>query len=363
MSLDYFNKLNYTLANEDTSLELGLFPQDMGHLMSVTGSGGRILPLLARSPRKVSCVDVSQEQLYLAELRFESLRALDHEEFLKFWGYPPKPAEPEERRKLFNRIPLSPAAESFLRPIFENTCWNSILYAGRWERTVGKLAKVNRRITGQKGIGLFSALNRAEHFEYLRDQFPSRSWAVTLTLLGNAGVFNSLLYKGHFPKKNLPGSSFRHYHGAFDRLFAQGPARENYFLQLFFFGRILFAEGCPIECDPKVYAQARKGLEGATIQYLCGNIVEEAEKSSTPIDALSLSDVPSYFSGETERQFLQRIRRGMNPGGTVVIRNYLRAPENTDRSGFEDVTHLHEDLIRDEKTQMYRVDVLRRTSW
>src|SRR6185312_13405629 len=113
MSLSYFNRLNYTLANEDTSLELGLLPEGVPHLMSVAGSGGRVLPLLAKFPKKVTCVDLSLEQLYLTELRFESLRALDHAEFLAFWGYPPSASEPHERRKLFQRIQLRPDSKEF----------------------------------------------------------------------------------------------------------------------------------------------------------------------------------------------------------------------------------------------------------
>src|SRR3954464_1160170 len=113
MSKKYFNTLNYTLANEDTSLELNVLPKGVPHLMAVAGSGGRVLPLLAKFPKKVSCVDLSKEQLFLTELRLESLRVFSHREFLSFWGYPPCPAEPHERKSLFKRIHLSDPAHEF----------------------------------------------------------------------------------------------------------------------------------------------------------------------------------------------------------------------------------------------------------
>ena len=360
MSKTYFNKLNYTLANEDTALELELLPQGVNHLVSVAGSGGRVLPLLAKAPKKVTCVDLSQEQLYLTELRFESVRALTHSEFLSFWGYPPTPAEPDERRKLFKKIKLGSDAQAFFDELFQATEWDSILYMGSWERTISKLSFVNRRITGMRGIGLFSAIGRTEHFRYLKQKFPTYAWALTLSLLGNASVFNSLLYKGHFPKKNIPQSSFKYYQDSFKRIFDQGPARENFLLQLLFFGKILFPEGNPIECDAKVFSQAKKALKEAEIHYLKGNILEVVENAKPSVDLLSLSDVPSYFSGETERRFMQKIKKGMSPGGMVVIRNYLHVPEGTDYAGFECITPEYSHLIKKEKVQLYQVEVYRR---
>ncbi|MBI2711235.1 MAG: DUF3419 family protein [Bdellovibrio sp.] len=243
MSRTYFNRLNYTLANEDTRFEMNLLPKGVSHLVSVAGSGGRVLPLLAKHPKEVTCVDLSREQLYLTELRMESVKALTHAQFVSFWGYPPHPAEPEERKRLFRKISLSPPAKGFFLDVFEHHGWQSILYAGSWEQTIAKLSRVNRQITGMKGIGLFTALNQTEHLAYLKNRFPTYAWALTLSVLGNAGVFNALLYKGHFPKKNLKDSSFHFYQESFKRIFAQGPARENFLLQLIFFGKILFPDG------------------------------------------------------------------------------------------------------------------------
>ena len=360
MSKNYFNRLNYTLANEDTRFEMDLMPSSISHLVSVAGSGGRVLPLLAKHPKKVTCVDLSQEQLYLTELRIESVKSLSHVQFMEFWGYPPHPAEPSERKKLFKKLTLSDPTRRFFEDYFQHHGWNSILYAGSWEQTISKLSSVNRRITGMKGIGLFTALNKTEHLDYLKSRFPTYAWALTLSLLGNAGVFNALLYKGHFPRKNLKDSSFDFYKKSFERIFAQGPARENFLLQLIFFGKILFPEGNPVECDPKVFAESKKALKTAEIDYHHGNVVDFVSHCNTPVNLLSFSDVPSYFSGETERAFMQRIKSGMADDGIVVIRNYLRVPEGTDYSGYDRVTKDYQSLIRKEKVQLYQIEVFKK---
>jgi S-adenosylmethionine-diacylglycerol 3-amino-3-carboxypropyl transferase len=362
MANAYFSTLNYTLANEDTRLELRLLEDiPARHVLTVAGSGGRVLPLLAAAPRLVTCVDLAQEQLWLTELRIESARALEHREFLAFWGYPPEAASADRRRELFSRIRLSPAAHEFSKRLFEAGQWSSVLYEGRWERTFAKLARVNRRLTGRRGAALFEARTLQEQRDYLRGRFPRLAWEAVLFILGNATVFNALLYRGSFPRKNLRTSSRRFYVDAFDRLLERGLARENFFLQLAFFGEIRFAEGNPVECDAGVFARAKAGLKEATIRYVLADAVHAARESPEPIDFLSFSDVPSYFSGDLEREFLQRIRPRIAPGGRVVVRNYLRVPEHADRTGYEQVASRYQQAIDEEKVQMYCVDVWQRS--
>jgi S-adenosylmethionine-diacylglycerol 3-amino-3-carboxypropyl transferase len=357
----YFDSLNYTLGNEDTSLELALLPNRTHHVLAIAGSGGRVLPLLAKRPRYVTCVDVAIEQLYLTELRIESARALEHQEFLAFWGYPPVVMAPEERVSLFRKITLSEPARRFCAESFASIQWASILYQGRWERTFAKLSRVNRVVLGSRGSRLFETGSSAEYFAYLLSDFPHRSWSVLVRLLGNASVFNALLYKGNFVVKNMPGSAYEFYLAAFERLFQQGHAKENFFLQLLFFGEIRFSEANPVECDQKVFAQVKEALAETQISYVHGDVLRAVPGAGPPVDFLSLSDVPSYFRGATERTFLQDLRDSLSPDALVVIRNYLRVPEGTDLTGYRNITADHQDIVTSEKVQMYLVDILRHT--
>jgi S-adenosylmethionine-diacylglycerol 3-amino-3-carboxypropyl transferase len=357
----YFNRLNYTLANEDTGLEVAMLQRSPrpAHVFSIAGSGGRVLPLLAAQPKRVTCVDLAQEQLHLTELRFESTRALSHEEFVAFWGYPPSPMSPHERRENFARLRLSPEARIYLQNLFAENAWKPVLYLGGWERTFAGMSRLNRLLTRERGARLFEARTLEEHAEYFEKHFPKRVWSALVTALGSATFFNAVLYKGKFPRHNLPVPPRQFYHDAFAKLFRQGPARQNYFLQLLFFGEILFSEGNPVECDPFVFERAKEALDGCEIVYRQGDAVDIAAHSPVKIDFLSFSDVPSYFTGERERTFLQDVSRGLNPGAQVVVRNYLHVPEQTSTRGFENVTDRYRDLIEREKVQMYVVDVYR----
>ena len=357
----YFHHLNYTLGNEDTSVELAVEPDRPKHVLCVAGSGSRVLPLLSRNPERVTCVDVSPEQLRLTELRVEAARALTHDAYLGFWGYPPKPAGAKERRRLFDRIALPDPSRAFWLDVFDHNEWASILYEGRWERTFGKLATVNQALTREAGRRLFDARTDAEHAAYLREGFPRNRWLLTLFVLGNPLVFNLLLYKGDFPRKNIAGTPFAFYREAFDKLLDLGAARDNFFLQVVFFGALHYARGNPIECHPDVYARLREGAARARIDYVQGDIVDQASRLDQPVDFVSLSDVASYLHPPREQTFMHELAKVMSPGARMVARYYLRVPERVDREGLRDVTDRYADVIAREKVGVYRIEVVERS--
>lgn len=359
MKSHYFRHLNYTLGDEDSRLEFGILEPEAGHVMAVAGSGGRVLPLLARHPRHLTCVDISQPQLFLTELRVEAVRSLEREEFLGFLGYPGHVIRPEERRQLLGRLALSLDAARFFEELFGSIDWQPLLYLGRFERTLRVISRVNGLLTGAAGRGLFEAESMEEQLAYLQSRFPRRAWCAVLRLMGNATVLNSLLYKGEFPRKNIARSTYDIYRDLFDRLFTHGCARESFFLQMVFFGELRFAEGLPVECAPEVFSAAKRALQHTSVSYVTGDIIEAAREAKD-VDFLSLSDVPSFLDDERARSFLQALSPGLNPQAVIVTRGHLRIshPEPT---GYEVVSERYAPLVSAEKTQLWNVNVYRKS--
>ena len=353
MSKEYFNSLNYTIGNEDTSLELAVMPENARHVFAVAGSGSRIIPLLSKHPQHITCVDSSLEQLSLAELRVTSLKTLDHQSFLAFWGYPAYSMTSSKRRSIFEDLEISDLARKSTSLLFRKHDWGPPLYLGRWERTLQKLSTINRWIVGNKGLRIFSCQTKDAQGNYLKEKFPQKAWSFSVFVLGNATVFNTLLYKGSFPQKNIPTSMHAFYLERFKYLFEQDIARKNYFLQLLFLGGLKFPDGLPIECDPDIFLKAKAGLQKAKIIYICNDVIEEAKRTVMPIDFLSLSDIPSYLRPPREQEFLQEIRNNMSSGGIIVNRYYLRIPNNLNTEGYQNITNNFKDAISKEKIQMY----------
>lgn len=364
MSKKYFQALNYTLGNEDTRFEVEVLKRtNKKHLLSIAGCGSRVLPLLATFPKTITILDVSAPQLLLTRLRLETIRQLEHEEFLCFWGFPPYAAYDfsDKRKKLFFELELDPEVRDFFFQILSEVHWESLLYLGGWERTFVALSKVVQALIGKHSKKLFSFTQIHEQRQFVEDHFPLHRWKAIIFGLGNRAVFNALLYKGDFIKKNVSESHFEYYYQALERLMTTQLARESFFLNLCFFGKIIHPDANTIEAEFDNFSACKDSLsESPQISFLQHDLRHAIETlSAEQIDFASLSDVPSYFSGEEEAQFLQHLRPKMMTDGIVVLRYYLREA-NADESGFVDITPQFSDLIAQERVQMYRIKILQK---
>ena len=181
-------------------------------------------------------------------------------------------------------------------------------------------------------------------------------------MLGNASIFNALLYKGSFVKKNIPEGHFEFYQKVFARLFETHLVVDNYFLQMCLFGKVVDTRGNLIEAQRPLFDELKKNLTNVSLTPQCGNVLEILKKSSQQFDFFSFSDVPSYFSGNTEREFMQMISPAIKPNGVVVIRYYLKICQEVKLDGFSDVTSEYSNLIEQEKVQVYNIKVYRKSS-
>jgi S-adenosylmethionine-diacylglycerol 3-amino-3-carboxypropyl transferase len=360
---NYFSKLNYTLANEDTAFELGICEELKPHnILSVCGSGGRFLPLLKSSPGKIVALDLAQEQLWLASLREASIRQFSHRDFLVFWGFPPYGVQGlrDERKQLFHRLEISQDARRFFLFTFEQNNFEGLLYLGKWEKTITSIPKIVRRFVGKYYDNIFDFTSMSEQNKFFDERLQSFFWKIVprlvLLVTGNSAFFNSVLYSGSFVKKNIPEGYYDFYRLAYRRLFYNGLARENFFLQLCFLGEIKYSEGVTIEAVESVFTACKYSLmRGSRVELVQRDVLQFVEETKEKFDFVSLSDVPSYFRGATEREYMQALKKCLNPGAVVVTRCYLRIPEGTDLAGYKDITERYQTGIEKEKVQMYKI--------
>ena len=109
MTENFFKGLNYTLGNEDTTVEVELVKYFRPkNILSICGSGGRSLPLAAFGCECLHLLDLSKEQILLAKLKEATYKQLTYDEFLLFWSYYPNPSNQngEERKALFFKLSL-----------------------------------------------------------------------------------------------------------------------------------------------------------------------------------------------------------------------------------------------------------------
>ncbi|MCR9206553.1 MAG: DUF3419 family protein, partial [Halobacteriovoraceae bacterium] len=265
----YFNQLNYTLGNEDTSIDCEIIKRlGSQSVFSVAGCGSRSFPLLEHC-NELHMVDVSEYQLSLCRLRESLYKALSFDEYLLFFDFPPFHGQDNsfQRQKIFKSLELESRDRDYFRRVFNELNWGSLLYTGKWERTFQTMSKGLRAILGKDYSKLFTYHHLEDQVHYFENDFNKLRWNSLLFLLGNKSVFNALLYKGDFIEKNVPENHFEYYKGAFDTLFTNNLARESFFAHLCFFGEINHSDGNPIEAKEMNFNRVKeKILSGATIQ-------------------------------------------------------------------------------------------------
>lgn len=356
---DYFERLNYALGDEDTALEYAILPKRARHVFGVAGSGGRLLPLLARNPVRMTCTDISAPQLAFTRLRFALLEQTDHETFMDFMGYRAGTLV-SRRQSILQQLDVPRADRRWLAEFFQARQWQAPIYMGAFEQTLQRLARVNRLFTGKAGREIFQYSDLGEQTDYYRTHFPIQRWKAVIALLGNAAVLNSLLYKGSFPPNNLGISSREAYLRIFHTLFTTQIVQESFFLQMLFFGELRYPQGFPLECDPKIFQHAREALQQCELRVMQADIFDSAA-THTDIDFVSLSDVPSFMPEAAGASVLQRLRPSLADEALTVIRGHLHVVR-PDCAGFCDITAEYQAAISREKTQLWRVQVYRRTT-
>ena len=202
-SPSYFSHLNYTLANEDTRLELAICEREKPrHILSICGSGGRFLPLLAAGPETVVAVDVAPQQLALAELREATIRSCDFENFCLFWGFPPSRVDSHmnERRLIYQGLTLDGPTRDYFDDLFRQNGWKGLIYEGKWEKTIISVPRLLRRFVGTRYDTMFNFCDKAQQNIYLQKKLQSNLWKsvpqLVILIFGNAAFFNAMLYRG-----------------------------------------------------------------------------------------------------------------------------------------------------------------------
>ena len=338
MAQEYFSDLNYTLSNEDTSIEYELLPENCDRVFSIAGSGARCLPLAARNPKVLDIIDMSLSQNYLCELRWQSAHQLTYEEHLFLLGYrggiPSGAANSDDRWDLFKQLNLSQACRDYWVERKQGWMKRGFILLGRWESHFQKLGFLFRDILKCDFFPVFEAQSLEEQIELYEKHWPRLRWNTFIQIAASEYVFNKFLYKGHFSgqkehkTEQRPPSQF--IMEEFDRLFRTQLVRKNYFMQTLFLGKIYFEEGLPFEVHRPVFEKIKTSR--TQLNFLHGNLLD-----FLPLHAynfISLSDTISYLPRDAANKILQTQHPEMPSASAVVIRSFMRAPTAVNTQGW-----------------------------
>jgi S-adenosylmethionine-diacylglycerol 3-amino-3-carboxypropyl transferase len=360
MSETYFQGLNYSLANEDTWIEYHLAPENAHSFFAVCGSGSRVIPLLAKNPKELHIVDLSEAQLKLFRLRYEAIKKLSYGDYLFFLGYETS-VSGKDRSSLFHQLNLSEEDKIYWKHFEPLWSPQGFIYLGKWESHFMMLGRFFQKITFANLLPLFSSDDFPTQKKRLKSHWKNSLFRLYTKVVMNEWVANKLLYKGSFAgskdKKTMAISAADYVSGEFNDLFENTWVKKNYFLQLIFLNKVTFKEAFPAECDEELFKQIKHS--STQIFFYKQNLLELLKEK--PHDFYSLSDTFSYMRDEDVSDFLSSLPQDIKTKTQMVIRTFMRRPSFKVDLPWKTDPALNQKLAKDDCTRMYEFRVLEKS--
>lgn len=307
----YFSALNYSLANEDSRVERSA-SQSYSTALAVCGSGSRAFSLIHPNLKRLRVIDISAPQLEFAKFKWELMRKLPYEKYLKFMGY--MPAALDQRLDVIESIELSAFALQYYRSIPETRVEQGIIYSGRWEAKLIKLGQIITSLT-------FHDFHK--NFVQVADRgkiWPRQRLRAFVKVFANSWVLDTFVYQGQMVKSDgIRVEDFLIQN--FEQIFLKEDPRNSFFHQMLFLGELKFKEGLPVDVSEDVYGQIQE-YKG-DIEFINADLVQAVKDYDFEFG--SFSNVPSYFTVEQNKLFesllLERFSKGARK---VVMRSFLK---------------------------------------
>lgn len=320
----FLSRVGYSSVNEDWRTEQrGLAMRPSDRVLCVTGSGDRVLDLLAAAPVKIVAIDMNQAQNHLLRLKIAALRELSFDDYSAFLGL--TPASKRARRATFERLApsLPPATAAYFKAHLPAVS-RGLLYSGHWERYFQRIAALGQLLRPRLMETLFSFDDIEAQRRFVDAHWDNLAWRLIFRAQYHRWLtpilFGDPAFYAHV---TVPVGDF-----LYQRVFAalrRFVARENFMLSLTLQGRLPQFD-LPPYLTREGWELIRTRLDG--IEVVDAELLSYLERSDgARFDRFSLSDVTSYIPSDHLSRLLRGIASHAERGARLVLRQFLaRAP-------------------------------------
>jgi S-adenosylmethionine-diacylglycerol 3-amino-3-carboxypropyl transferase len=351
--MDFYNRLNYSLGNEDWSVESQALKVNVGdYVICVTASGDRSLHLLMTDCAQVTSIDMNPIQSYLLELKMAAIALLDYEKYLAFLGC----TSCDHRLDIFQGLKshLSPEGRLY---------WNNhtkklisgVVYQGMVERLTNIVAICFNFIKKKDIQTLLSFSDIQEQRLFVHRHWNSRWLKKTFKILLNPKLMKLILNDpgiiSHVDPTIQPGEYI------YERMIQYlntNLARKSALIQLLFTGKVMPEAYFPY-LTFEGHSKIAKNLN--RLKFYTGNITETLKQSpENKIDCFSLSDIASYMPQPAFENLLTAMITAAKPNARFCLRKLMSEhyiPERF-KSYLQQDSALEQKLEREESNFVYR---------
>lgn len=338
----FMTTLNYASCNEDWRSEwhaLKIAPDD--RILCITGSGDRPLNLLPKNPNNVISMDNNPMQNHLLRLKMAAIKELPYNEYSSFLGLNNGLNRMESWLKIRNNLPKESRRFWDHHTILLE---KGIIYQGRWEKHLRKLAFIAKLIRPTTIKKLFEIENMEEQKRFIELEWDKWWWRLTFDILGRA-TFSRIFFgdPGFYQNVNRNMNIGRYVYENMKQYLKNYLAKKNFMLSLMFESR-LNKHDLPPYLDFRFIEEIKKRM--AKIEIKTGNILNLLESvKENSFTKYSFSDIPSFLNQDEFERLLSGIVRSAAPGARFCIRQFLTDHEVPDK--------FKRDLVREPDLEDY----------
>lgn len=369
LKLPYFhnrfikNKVDFYTTWEDIDIiQKTLNINNKDTVLTITSGGCNVLNFLLYNPKKIISIDFNKHQEYLMELKIESIKNLEYNEFLEIIGV--KISDNAEKYYKNIRNFLNKKSREF----WDNNIWaikKGIIRVG--EPDVKLFGKIFKFLVGEKKlIKFFNCKTIDEQREYFLNKIyrlPIKSlikitrnnYYIKLNLLmlifwdiSNKGKIISEFFE-YIQNHYYPSS----YQERFKEVFTNVPIKYNYFASLMLFNNYIFESCYPPYLKKENYTIVKERID--RIQIKTTSLKDTLrEMKDGCITKFNLSNIFDWINDDEFRKQLDEIVRvGTNKSRIfyLISRKDRFIPQNF--KGMISDKNLEKTLILKDRSMMY----------
>ena len=317
--IPYSGRLMFTQSWEDPACDIAaLRPQPGETMFAVTSGGDNVLEFLLCDPARLIAVDLNPTQTYLLELKMAAFREISYEEMLHLLGV----RSTQTSRELYDQLKnaLTDEARAYWSANL-SLLDKGLLTRGGFERYFALLRRILKVVVGRKRMEMLFDLTPDQQREFYEREWKTRRYELFLRVICSKWVLSKRLDPSWFEHAQVD-SFGQHFTGMANHVFAELPARSNYFLAQILLGRYVDEEQLPKYLRSENFSIIRDRLDRIEIRTQdVGDAL--ADLSDQSIDTFALSNVFEYSSPELFERSKRSLARVAKPGARLSLRNLL----------------------------------------
>ena len=315
-----FSRILYSQCWEDADILLeALKVKKNGTYVSIASAGDNSFALLSKSPRKVTAIDVNEQQLYCVELKREAYRLLDYNDFMNLAGF----RNDKNRICIFDKVKKSLSKEC---RIFWDEHMKLIekgyYHIGRLEQYFHVFSKKWLPLAHSHRVveEFFKNRTMDEQRRFYYERWDTFRWRMVTKHFFSEKVMEKLgRDKAFFRYVDIDVA--KQVMERFERGLLQVPLWNNPYIHYLMLGTFR-EDAMPYALKEENFLAIKKNINRLELQKVCLEEYLDTIGEHT-IDGFNLSDIFEYMSPENVEQVYSRILHAAKKDARVVYRNML----------------------------------------